>query len=65
LAASFFSLPAFFLSLLLSFFSGMLLYLGAKHLLPEARRAAESSVTVPASFAAGLAVVYAAYLLSH
>jgi ZIP family zinc transporter len=64
-ATSFFSLPAFFLSLLLSFFSGMLLYLGAKHLLPEARRAAASSVTVPASFAAGLAVVYAAYLLSH
>jgi hypothetical protein len=43
----------------------MLLYLGAKHLLPEARRAAASSVTVPASFAAGLVVVYAAYLLSH
>jgi ZIP family zinc transporter len=62
---SFFSLPAFFLSLLLGFFSGMLLFLGAKHLLPEARRAAASSVTVPASFAAGLMVVYAAYLLSH
>ena len=65
LVPSFFSLPAFLLSLLLSFFSGMLLYLGAKHLLPEARRAAASSVTVPASFAAGLIVVYAAYLLSH
>jgi len=63
--SSFFSLPAFFLSLLLSFFSGMLLYLGAKHLLPEARRAAASSITVPASFAAGLIVVYAAYLLSN
>lgn len=62
---SFISLPAFFLSLLLSFLSGMLLYLGAKHLLPEARRAATSSVTVPVSFAAGLVVVYAAYLLSH
>jgi ZIP family zinc transporter len=62
---SFISLPALFLSLLLSFLSGMLLYLGAKHLLPEARRAAASSVTVPASFAAGLVVVYAAYLLSH
>jgi zinc transporter ZupT len=65
LVPSFFSLPAFFLSLLLSFFSGMLLYLGAKHLLPEARRAAASNVTVPASFAAGVIVVYAAYLLSH
>ena len=65
LVSSFFSLPAFALSLLLSFFSGMLLFLGAKHLLPEARRAAASSVTVPASFAAGLVVVYAAYLLSH
>jgi len=58
LVPSFYSLPAFLFSLLLSFFSGMLLFLGAKHLLPEARRA-------PASFAAGVAVVYAAYLLSH
>jgi ZIP family zinc transporter len=65
LVSSFFSLPAFVLSLLLSFFSGMLLFLGAKHLLPEARRAAASSVTVPASFVVGLVVVYAAYLLSH
>jgi hypothetical protein len=65
LVPSFLPLPALFLSLLLSFFSGMLLFLGAKHLLPEARRAAASSVTVPASFAAGLVVVYAAYLLSH
>jgi ZIP family zinc transporter len=63
--SSFFSLPAFFLSLLLSFFSGMLLFLGAKHLIPEARRAAASNVTVPASFAVGFMVVYAAYLLSH
>jgi len=63
--SSFFSLPAFFLSLLLSFFSGMLLFLSAKHLLPEARRAAASNLTVPASFAAGFMVVYAAYLLSH
>ncbi len=62
---SFVSLPAIFLSLLLAFFSGMLLYLGAKHLLPEARRAAASSVTVAASFAGGFVVVYAAYLLSH
>jgi zinc transporter ZupT len=49
----------------LSFFSGMLLFLGARHLLPEARRAASSASTVPAAFAAGFAVVYAAYLLSH
>ncbi len=65
LVPSFLALPAFFLSLLLAFFSGMLLFLGAKHLLPEARRAAASSVTVPASFAGGFGVVYAAYLLSH
>ncbi len=65
LVPSFLSLPAIFLSLLLAFFSGMLLYLGAKHLLPEARRAAASSVTVAASFAGGFVVVYAAYLLSH
>jgi len=65
LVPSFIFLPALFLSLLLSFFSGMLLFLGTKHLLPEARRAAASSITVFASFAAGLAVVYAAYLLSH
>ncbi len=65
LLPSFLSLPAFFLSLLLAFFSGMLLYLGAKHLLPEARRAAASSVTVAASFVGGFIVVYAAYLLSH
>jgi zinc transporter ZupT len=62
---SFFSLPALFLSLLLSFFSGMLLFLALKHLLPEALRASGSSVTVPASFALGVGVVYAAYLLSH
>jgi len=62
---SFISLPALFLSLLLSFFSGMLLFLAAKHLLPEALRASGSSVTVPASFALGVGVVYAAYLLSH
>ena len=62
---SFFALPALFLSLLLSFFSGMLLFLAAKHLLPEALRASSSSVTVPASFALGVGVVYAAYLLSH
>jgi ZIP family zinc transporter len=65
LVPSFLSLPALFLSLLLSFFSGMLLYLGWKHLLPEARKATESAVTVPASFVAGLVVVYAAYVLSH
>jgi ZIP family zinc transporter len=62
---SFFSLPAFFLSLLLSFFSGMLLFLAAKHLLPEARRASGSRFTVPLSFTLGAGVVYAAYLLSH
>jgi len=62
---SFFSLPALFLSLLLSFFSGMLLFLAVKHLLPEALRASDSSVTVPASFALGVGVVYATYLLSH
>ena len=33
--------------------------------LPEALRASGSSVTVPASFALGVGVVYAAYLLSH
>lgn len=65
LVPSFFSLPAFFLSLLLSFFSGMLLFLAAKHLLPEARRASGSNVTVPAFFALGVGVVYAAYVLSH
>jgi ZIP family zinc transporter len=62
---SFFSLPAFFLSLLLSFFSGMLLFLAAKHLLPEALRASRTIVTVPAFFALGVGVAYAAYLLSH
>lgn len=65
LVPSYFSLPAFFLSLLLSFFSGMLLFLAAKHLVPESLRAARSSVTVPAFFALGVGVAYAAYLLSH
>ncbi len=62
---AFITLPAFFLSLLLSFFSGMLLFLATKHLLPEARSAAGSSVKVLASFVVGVGVVYAAYLLSH
>jgi ZIP family zinc transporter len=65
LVPSLVTLPAIFLSLLLAFFSGMLLYLGAKHLLPEARRAAASSLTVAASFTGGFGVVYAAYVLSH
>lgn len=65
LVPSFVTLPAIFLSLLLAFFSGMLLFLGAKHLIPEARRAAASSLTVAASFTGGFVVVYAAYLLSH
>jgi ZIP family zinc transporter len=65
LVSSLLPLPGIFLSLLLAFFSGMLLYLGAKHLLPEARRAAASRLTVAASFACGFAVVYAAYVLSH
>lgn len=65
LVPSFYALPALLFSLLLSFFSGMLLFLGAKHLLPEARRSAPSGLTVPASFAAGFGVVYAAYLLAR
>jgi hypothetical protein len=43
----------------------MLLFLAAKHLLPEALRASSSSFTVPLSFTLGAGVVYAAYLLSH
>jgi ZIP family zinc transporter len=65
LIPSFLSLPAFFLSLLLSFFSGMLLFLAAKHLVPESMRASTSRLTVPVSFALGVFVVYAAHLLAH
>ncbi|MGH9319858.1 MAG: hypothetical protein ACRD3V_08200 [Vicinamibacteria bacterium] len=64
-AQSFVYLPTFLLALLLSFFSGMLFYLGAKRLLPEARKASASGATVAVSFLGGVGLVYAAYLLSH
>jgi zinc transporter ZupT len=64
-AQAFVELPAPLLSLLIAFFAGMLFYLGTRRLLPEALRATKARMSVPAFFAAGFAVVYAAYLLAN
>ncbi|HXV59536.1 MAG TPA: ZIP family metal transporter [Vicinamibacteria bacterium] len=57
-------MPVSFLALLLSLFAGMLLYLAASRLLPEAMRNQTDPSSVPLIFLAGLAFVYAAHLLS-
>jgi zinc transporter ZupT len=62
-AQSFVVLPVSLLALLLSFFAGMLLYLGASHLLPEAMQDQREPSAVPLVFLLGLAFVYGAHLL--
>jgi len=52
------------LGILLAFFSGILLYLGASHLLPEAREM-DDSFWVPVMTLAGVAFISAVHLLSH
>jgi ZIP family zinc transporter/zinc and cadmium transporter len=64
-AQSFVELPALTFALLLAFFSGMLLYLGVKRLVPEARRASHPGAPIAFFFLAGFAVAGAARLLSH
>lgn len=57
-------LPTSILALMLAWFAGMFLYLGANRLLPEARGASES-VAVPLLSLTGVAVAYIAHVLSH
>jgi ZIP family zinc transporter len=57
-------LPASILALLLAWFAGMFLYLGASRLLPEARRASDS-LAVPVLSVTGVALAYVAHALSH
>jgi len=61
---SFVDLSGAALALFLGWFSGMLLYLGASRLLPEAREAS-SSPAVPILAITGVAVAYLAHILSH
>lgn len=63
-AQSFLVLPSSILAMVLAWFSGMFLYLGASRLLPEARKA-NPSLAIPALSLAGVAVAYAAHILSH
>lgn len=63
LAQSFVTLPVSLLALLLSLFAGMLLFLAASHLLPEAMQNRREPSSVPIVFLAGLAFVYVAQLL--
>ncbi len=63
-AQSFLVLPTSALALVLAWFSGMFLYLGASRLLPEARKA-NPSIAVPALSLTGVAVAYVAHVLSH
>jgi ZIP family zinc transporter/zinc and cadmium transporter len=64
-AQSFVELPTLTFALLLAFFSGMLLYLGVKRLVPEARRASLPGAPIGFFFLAGFAVAGVARLLSH
>lgn len=64
LAQSFIVLPISALALFLSGFAGMLLYLGASRLLPEARRLS-GSPAVPVLSLAGLSFVYLAHVLTR
>lgn len=64
LAQSFIVLPRSLFALLLSWFAGMLLYLGASKLLPEARRDSDSAV-IPFLSLAGVLFVYLAHELAH
>jgi ZIP family zinc transporter len=57
-------LPKSILALLLAWFAGMFLYLGASRLLPEARRESDS-LAVPVLSVTGIAVAYIAHVLSH
>jgi ZIP family zinc transporter len=63
-AQSFVVLPASILALCLAWFSGTFLYLGASKLLPEAR-AANPSPAVALLSLSGVALAYAAHVLSH
>jgi len=63
-AQSFLVLPSSLLALLLSWFAGMFLYLGAGRLLPEARQASTSLAT-PTLSLLGIAIAYIAHRLSH
>ena len=63
-AQSFLVLPVSVLALMLSWFAGMFLYLGASRLLPEARRS-NPSLAVPVLSVTGVAVAYIAHVLSH
>ena len=62
-AQSFLVLPTEVLAILLSWFSGMFLYLGAHRLLPEARRAS-ASVLVPVLSLSGVALAYVAHAVA-
>ena len=64
LAQSSVVLPMSLLALLLSLFAGMLLYLGANRLIPQAR-SASASPWIPVLSLAGVAFVFLAHLLSH
>ena len=63
-AQSFILLPTAALALLLSGFAGMLLYLGASRLLPEARRLSRSAI-VPVLSLTGVGFVYLAHTLAR
>jgi zinc transporter ZupT len=64
-AQSLVEIPAATFALLLGFFAGMLLYLGVRRLVPEARRASAPGSRVAFFFAGGFAVAAAARFLSH
>ncbi len=63
-AQSWLVLPTSILALLLAWFAGMFLYLGANRLLPEARRE-NPTLAVPVLSLTGVAVAYVAHMLSH